>query len=151
MAKHRDNRRYCQWSLERTASLLSSSLVDSRDSLVAVVRPARMERGTFSCFDNFVPSNSVGSPTHCDDHGALEQLSLILQHLQSPLSASICLIGFSKGVVVLNQLLRELSRQVSRGMLQLVMLPNNVRRVASSTSSRWFGWTEVTMVARTSG
>ena len=119
MAKHRDNRRYSQWSLERTASLLSSSLVDSSDSLVAVVRPARMERGTFSCFDNFVPSNSVGSPTHCDDHGALQHLGLILQHLQSPLSASICLIGFSKGVVVLNQLLRELSRQVSRGMLKL--------------------------------
>ena len=79
---------------------------------MAVVRPARIERGSFSCYDNFVPSNSVGSPSHCDDHGALEHLRLLLHHLQSPLSSPLCLIGFSKGVVVLNQLVRELSYQV---------------------------------------
>lgn len=109
MARHRDNKRYVEWSLERTAGLLARA---DRDCLVAVVRPARIERGTFSCYDNFVPSNSVGSPQHCDDHGALSHLSLLLHQLQSPLTLPVCLVGFSKGVVVLNQLVREMSRQV---------------------------------------
>ena len=108
MNTHRDNRRYSQWSLERTAGLLHQAV---SDSLVVVVRPARMERGSFSCFDNFVPSNSVGSPEHCDHHGALSHLSLLLHQLQTPPSP-VWLIGFSKGVVVLNQLVRELSSQV---------------------------------------
>ena len=108
MEAHRDNRRYSEWSLERTASLLYRA--QPGDSLVVVVRPARMERGSFSCFDNFVPSNSVGSPEHCDDHGALRHLSLLLHQLQSP-PGPVCLVGFSKGVVVLNQLVRELSSQ----------------------------------------
>jgi len=118
MERHRDNRRYSHWSLERTATLLSSVQADQH-RLVAVVRPARMERGSFSCYDNFVPSNSVGSPQYCDDHGALHHLSLLLQQLQSPLTANIVLIGFSKGVVVLNQLLRELSSQVRQRTVAL--------------------------------
>lgn len=129
MAEHRDNSRYTQWSLENTARLLArtqasshisplsshidygSSLQAEWNSLVAVVRPARIARSSISCYDNFVPSNDVGSPSHCDDHGALAHLRLLLHHLQSPLTGPVSLIGFSKGVVVLNQLLRELSCQ----------------------------------------
>ena len=113
--------------------------------MVAVVRPARIERGSFSCYDNFVPSNSVGSPSHCDDHGALEHLRLLLHHLQSPLSSPLCLIGFSKGVVVLNQLVRELSYQVRtpgllEGFTQYFIFRR--ARAVTSTSARWCGWTE---------
>lgn len=59
MIKHRDNSRYREWSLENTCLLLQQAFPDS---LVAVIRPRRMERATFSCYDNFVSSNSVGSP-----------------------------------------------------------------------------------------
>ena len=48
MKLHRDHKRYLQWSLEETASLLSRSYPHQS---VMVVRPNRMERATFSCFD----------------------------------------------------------------------------------------------------
>ena len=47
-----------------------------------IVRPARMERATFSCYDNFVRSNSVGSPEHSDNAGAVPHLSLLLRGLE---------------------------------------------------------------------
>merc|ERR1719221_2359009 len=78
-------------------------------SYIAVVKPARMERATFSCYDNLVPSNSVGCPEHCDNAGAVPHLRLLLRGLQVPDHKPMTLIGFSKGVVVLNQILRELS------------------------------------------
>ena len=81
MMKHRDNKRYSDWSLERTALLLAQAYTDS---YIVVVRPSRMERATFSCFDNFVPSNSVGSPEHSEDAGAI----IHLQHLLGALRVS---------------------------------------------------------------
>ena len=51
-------------------------------SYIVIVRPARMERSTFSCYDNFVTSNSVGSPEHSDNAGALAHLSLLLRGLE---------------------------------------------------------------------
>ena len=51
-------------------------------SYIVIVRPARMERATFSCYDNFVTSNSVGSPEHSDDAGAVPHLSLLLRGLE---------------------------------------------------------------------
>ena len=47
-----------------------------------VVRPSRMERATFSCYDNFVTSNSVGSPEHCDNAGAVPHLRHLLRGLE---------------------------------------------------------------------
>jgi len=107
MIKHRDNSRYREWSLENTSLLLQQAFPDS---LVAVIRPKRMERSTFSCYDNFVSSNSVGSPQHSDHHGAIKHLEHILLNLKVDMNqCPVKLIGFSKGVVVLNQILRELS------------------------------------------
>jgi len=106
MSKHRDNKNYSHWSLEKTAMLLSKAFPET---FIALVRPSRMEKGTFSCYDNFVRSNSVGSPEHSTDHGALIHLSQLLVNLGlNPNTWSLTLVGFSKGVVVLNQLIREL-------------------------------------------
>jgi len=81
-----------------------------------VVRPARRERATFSCYDNFVPTDSVGSPKHEPDCGAIAHLSALLEEtLGDNCERSVSLIGFSKGVVVLNQILREL--QTNQGLL----------------------------------
>ena len=95
MLRHRDNSRYSQWSLERTAMLLANVTIiiictmtrltlcqAFPRSYIAVVKPARMERATFSCYDNFVPSNSVGCPEHCDNAGAVPHLRLLLRGLQ---------------------------------------------------------------------
>ena len=70
-----------------------------------------MEKGTFSCFDNFVPTDSVGSPKHTDNHGAIDHLSALLKESlsENSLVKPLTVIGFSKGVVVLNQIVRELN------------------------------------------
>ena len=73
-----------------------------------VVRPSRMERGTFSCFDNFVPTDSVGSPKHTENCGAVAHLAALLKEGLGSSDRPVTLMGFSKGVVVLNQILREI-------------------------------------------
>lgn len=143
----------------------------------------RMERKTFSCYDNFVSSNSVGAPTHDPGVTALSHLATLIPEalrkaqalqtrtydelpanqsceennigdsLQSSCSNSphewystdaqhcttdfpktsdhwlkkefeetdideITLIGFSKGCVVLNQIITELHTLMTVGLLQ---------------------------------
>jgi len=69
-----------------------------------------MERGTFSCYDNFVPTDSVGSPKHAENCGAIAHLAALLKEgCPEDDFGPVTLMGFSKGVVVLNQILRELS------------------------------------------
>ena len=130
MKMHRDHKRYLQWSLEETASLLSRSYPHQS---VMVVRPNRMERATFSCFDNFVESNFCGAPTHLTKSTlkesptykychALLQIQALIKNVSRQISNAdnqqyvpkmavnnkITLVGFSKGVVVLNQVLHDL-------------------------------------------
>ena len=124
MKLHRDHQKYIRWSLEETAALLSRSYPDN---YIMVVRPKRLERSTFSCFDNFVESNSCGAPTHLTHKmvpkinstsscyallqlrglvHSVTRLKGLLENEMSPLK--LTLVGFSKGVVVLNQILHDL-------------------------------------------
>ena len=130
MKAHRDHKRYLRWSLEGTAELLSQSYPYHS---VLVVRPSRMERATFSCYDNFVESNFCGAPTHLTKVSvkdtathtychALLQIKALSENMYEKIENndtlediktttvhnSITLIGFSKGVVVLNQVLHDL-------------------------------------------
>lgn len=90
-----------------------------------------MEFKTFSCYDNFVVSNNLGTPTYSEMNGALSHLKELVINILKKLSGleddscmsdqekcpgseveddlydSINLIGFSKGCVVLNQLITE--------------------------------------------
>ncbi|XP_063586570.1 mitochondrial protein C2orf69 homolog isoform X2 [Penaeus indicus] len=61
MTAHRDHGHYVKWSLTNIASLMAEKFPSHH---VFIVKPSRMERKTFSCYDNFVESNSVGAPTH---------------------------------------------------------------------------------------
>lgn len=149
----------------------------------------RMERKTFSCYDNFVISNSVGAPTHGPEGNALTHLASLIpkalrraQTLQRSVNESptadhssegnnvdvslcskslhdikdteqcptdltetndiclkddpedtefseITLIGFSKGCVVLNQIITEL-HAVAIGIKQTKLLDNFIRKVS---------------------
>ncbi|CAK1543784.1 unnamed protein product [Leptosia nina] len=80
MQGHRDNRNYIKWSLESTARMLSENFPTKH---VVVVRPARIEYKSFSCYDNFVPSNNAGVPEHTPTHNALHHLEKLLQELSS--------------------------------------------------------------------
>ena len=107
------------WCLENTLSLLQQKFPDS---CIWVIRPVRMLRSLFSCFHNFVQSSIVGIPTYSCGYGALPQIEALLQDIISQvhskgqlrlplriaLELPLVLVGFSKGCVVLNQLVHEL-------------------------------------------
>ncbi|XP_071551040.1 mitochondrial protein C2orf69 isoform X3 [Panulirus ornatus] len=75
MAAHRDHKHYIEWSLTRTAALLATKFPAHH---IFIVKPNRMERKTFSCFDNFVLSNSVGAPTHEPGYEAIVHLAALI-------------------------------------------------------------------------
>ncbi|XP_076764223.1 mitochondrial protein C2orf69 homolog [Xylocopa sonorina] len=122
MEQHADSKKYVEWSLQNTAQILSTCFPKKH---VLVIRPSRMyvtKHAMFSCFDNFVQSNEYGVPVFLPTHNALEHLQELvkscLDHIKTcsvdkdPICFSIekttlTLIGFSKGCVVLNQLLHE--------------------------------------------
>ncbi|CAH0382518.1 unnamed protein product [Bemisia tabaci] len=131
MEMHQDHKKYSSWNLDNTAAHLSSRFADSH---VLIVRPFRIGFKTFSCYDNFVPSSDCGVPEHTPTHHALQHLECLLKSISAklkmlmpsepPLScnnelvqnwksephldeATITLVGFSKGCVVLNQFLYE--------------------------------------------
>eukprot|EP00095_Tigriopus_kingsejongensis_P002379 snap_masked-scaffold527_size145964-processed-gene-0.4 protein:Tk02379 transcript:snap_masked-scaffold527_size145964-processed-gene-0.4-mRNA-1 annotation:"upf0565 protein c2orf69 homolog isoform x2" len=131
MHKHRDNHQYSAWSLESTAELLARSAPSSH---ILVVRPEVLELGTFSCYNNFVESNKFGIPDH-DPSGrrAMDHLRALLQSLaeQCDQVAEVdqlpkTLIAFSKGTVVLNQLLMDLSQLGEDS--QMASFVNSIRR-----------------------
>ncbi|MBN3307512.1 CB069 protein, partial [Amia calva] len=96
MAAHQENGQWQHWSLERVAELLSHRFPGRH---VWVVRAAQMYLHKFSCYENFVESNAFGAPEHSPDHGPCPL----------PPDLTLTLVGFSKGCVVLNQMVYELA------------------------------------------
>ncbi|CAB3235183.1 unnamed protein product [Arctia plantaginis] len=84
MQAHRDNRNYVKWNLENTARMLGHNFPTKH---VLVVKPARVEYKSFSCYDNFVPSNNAGVPEHTPTHSALHHLEKLLQGVTSRLKS----------------------------------------------------------------
>ncbi|KOC62985.1 UPF0565 protein C2orf69 like protein [Habropoda laboriosa] len=122
MEQHADSKKYIEWSLQNTAQILSINFPKKH---ILVIRPSRIyvtRNAMFSCFDNFVPSNEYGVPLFAPTHDALKHIQELvkssLDHIKTcyadedPTHFSIektklTLMGFSKGCVVLNQLLHE--------------------------------------------
>nr|XP_031844715.1 UPF0565 protein C2orf69 homolog [Nomia melanderi]XP_031844799.1 UPF0565 protein C2orf69 homolog [Nomia melanderi]XP_031844881.1 UPF0565 protein C2orf69 homolog [Nomia melanderi]XP_031844978.1 UPF0565 protein C2orf69 homolog [Nomia melanderi] len=122
MKQHPDSKKYVEWSLENTAHILSTNFPTKH---VLVIRPSRIHltrNASFSCYDNFVPSNEYGVPSFSPCHNALKHLQGLVNSLLENLKAynknedpthfnigetTLSLMGFSKGCVVLNQLLHE--------------------------------------------
>ncbi|KAI1899412.1 hypothetical protein AGOR_G00061520 [Albula goreensis] len=106
------------WSLERVALILGRRFPSRH---IWVVRASRMYLHKFSCYHNFVESNLFGAPEHSPDYGAFRHLRALLRHgmeqagllppatMFPPLGFSLALVGFSKGCVVLNQMVYEMA------------------------------------------
>ncbi|XP_026330454.1 UPF0565 protein C2orf69 homolog [Hyposmocoma kahamanoa] len=84
MQAHRDNRNYLKWNLEGTARMLALYFPTKH---ILVVRPSRIEYKSFSCYDNFVPSNNAGVPDHTPTHSALHHLERLLQGVTTRLKS----------------------------------------------------------------
>lgn len=119
MLLHSDCAPWVRWSLEEVAAMLGQRFPESH---VWVVRASRMYLHKFSCYQHFVECNMFGAPEHSaysPERGAFCHLRSLLTNAMlraglpppeapPPLSPSLTLLGFSKGCVVLNQLLYEL-------------------------------------------
>ncbi|XP_075937891.1 mitochondrial protein C2orf69 homolog [Anarhichas minor] len=126
MALQPEGAQWLSWSLEQVALTLGRRFPGRH---VWVVRAGRMYLHKFSSYHNFVESNMFGAPEHSPyspDSGAFLQLRALLSHgmeranlpnpprpqggADGPLSGfSLTLVGFSKGCVVLNQMVYELA------------------------------------------
>ena len=140
--------RWSPWCLENTCSLLQ---IKFPNSAIWIVRPSKMLRSLFSCFHHFVQSSLVGIPTYSATYGALPQIERLLadacyklhkqgklkMELRSAILLPIVLIGFSKGCVVLNQVLHELMNYVTidPSIAQMAPYPHSHPRHHLSTSS----------------
>lgn len=122
MALHADAVPWQNWSLERVALILGRRFPSHH---IWIVRASHMYLHKFSSYQNFVESNLFGAPEHSPDYGALRHLRALLGHgmeranLPDPLPAlgssmslppdfALTIVGFSKGCVVLNQMVYEL-------------------------------------------
>uniref|UniRef100_K3W847 Uncharacterized protein n=1 Tax=Globisporangium ultimum (strain ATCC 200006 / CBS 805.95 / DAOM BR144) TaxID=431595 RepID=K3W847_GLOUD len=83
---------FSEYAYERVAEKLVEKFGDK--SNVWVFRPSQLYQNAFSCFDSFVASRN--------EFGAATSLTVRID-------LPVHLVGFSKGVVVLNQLITELA------------------------------------------
>lgn len=102
------NHEWIHWSYEATVARLCERFPHSN---VFLVRPRRMVKETFSCFDHFVNGNLLGAPDHASSFGTLHHMTEITQRLERklPLSRDWVIVGFSHGCVVLNQMCFEMA------------------------------------------
>lgn len=106
------NEKYFEYNLEAVALLLSQKY---KDSLVLVIHPALTEQQSFSCFSNFVDSRDLGIPIHQSDYNTVKHMAALISSITERVTdpgisldtSPLTIIGFSKGCVVLNQLLHE--------------------------------------------
>lgn len=122
MALQPDAAPWLNWSLERVALILGRRFPLHH---IWIIRASQMYLHKFSSYQNFVESNLFGAPEHSSDYGALRHLRCLLSNgmeranlsnLLPPLGSatplppgfSLTIVGFSKGCVVLNQMVYEL-------------------------------------------
>ena len=134
MRRRESSRRFVAWSLEATVELLARKFGPS--ALVVAVRPDEFHLGTISVFRNFVASDAHGNPFFDGTTDkAWRQLDDIMEAVEENVArgdggptgagsgdgggggdsnadfrrSPVSLVGFSKGCVVLNQLIHECS------------------------------------------
>ena len=113
MSQRPSCRKYVAWSYEATISILSQRFPFSH---VWLISSSRKTFQSICIYQNFVQSESIlGIPSHSTDFNGLRHLELLLSNASQQLCITpallspVKLIGFSKGCVVLNQFLYELS------------------------------------------
>ncbi|XP_060793273.1 mitochondrial protein C2orf69 homolog isoform X2 [Neoarius graeffei] len=126
MAVQPDASPWLSFSLERVALVLGARFPGRH---VWLVRPSRLHLHKFSCYTNFVSCDVFGAPKHSPDYGAVLHLRALLGHAMEraaiaeplpplggssvpaplPKGFSLILVAFSKGCVVLNQVVHELA------------------------------------------
>ena len=112
MIKQNNNEEFLQYSLENVATKLSQRFNDEHDILV--VQPSQTIN-SFSLYKNFVNSTEpYGTPSFddnnrcCFDHFQQLLMNVAKQIKLNVDTIEVCLIGFSKGQIVINQMARSI-------------------------------------------
>ena len=111
MLQQPSHKKFVDYSYESTLVILSQKFPNSHLWLIV---PSKKANQNICVYQNFVNSDSIfGIPSHTSDYNGLRHLESIftnaLLHLNLIDDLPIILVGFSKGCVVLNQVLYELS------------------------------------------
>ncbi|XP_062595317.1 mitochondrial protein C2orf69 homolog [Saccostrea cucullata] len=114
------NQEYLEYNLENTARILARRFPDS---VIFIVKPSKMIFYTFSIYKNFLSFTEDGIPyigNHPESKSGIEGLTHLVHlyhnamrqmtqdHSLPSNSPPISLVGFSKGCVVLNQIMFEM-------------------------------------------
>lgn len=129
-AQYEEISQWKPWCLENTLALLQRKFPDSA---IWIVKPSRMLRSLFGCYHHFVQSSIVGIPTYSHGYGCLLHIEALLLDLIIQVHAKgqlrlpfrnvfelpLVMVGFSKGCVVLNQVVHELVNYVNPDNIHL--------------------------------
>ena len=101
---------WSNWCLENMVTLLRNRFPQCN---IWIIKPAKMLRNIYSSFHNFLQCSIVGTPEYTEQYGAITHLRLLLLDGAKTAAADVSslpviLVGFSKGCVVLNQIVHEL-------------------------------------------
>lgn len=138
-----ENKLYVKWNLMNVACMLQSHY---KLYHVVVVKPSRMESNIYSCYDSFLRCDKFGVPLDVSYDCAVPHLEALLMNTSThlleeqtvdvsslldnassdlidryrwrPNESCISLIGFSKGCVVINQIIYELCRDLGSRFLK---------------------------------
>lgn len=108
--QYSETAQWSEWCLENMLTLLHSRFHHSN---IWIIKPAKMLRNIYSSFHNFLQCSIVGTPENTEYYGAITHLHLLLLNGGKSVgvevdSLPLVLVGFSKGCVVLNQIVHEL-------------------------------------------
>lgn len=136
MIENLQSRQWKNWSYEHTSQIITKRFPNS---IVWLVHPSRMHDGMFSCYYNFINCDLLGSPENFEYHDAIVHLEMLIRQgtqryitkqtsqenkaescrQESPSSGNleslfrdlpVTLVGFSKGCMVLNQIITEIGK-----------------------------------------
>ena len=102
---------FTAWSYENSLDILANRFPDR---IVCLCKPSLFYLNSFACYDAFVERlDKQGTPKHAFSLQALPSLSNCLEHLSESKQIpdgieDISFVGFSKGSIVLNQILFEI-------------------------------------------
>ena len=108
--QYSETAQWSDWCLENMLTLLHHRFPHCN---IWIIKPVKMLRNIYSCFHNFLQCSIVGTPESTEYYGAITHLhQLLLNGAKTAgievTSLPVVLVGFSKGCVVLNQIVHEL-------------------------------------------
>lgn len=108
--QYSETAQWSNWCLENMVTLLHNRFPHCN---VWIIKPVKMLRNIYSCFHNFLQCSIVGTPEYTEHYGAIAHLRLLLLNAAKTVAVEVnslplVLVGFSKGCVVLNQIVHEM-------------------------------------------